>query len=117
MRRLHDPPESHEDDQHMSVEADSPQLLEAPSPYTTVALVSAKEGLDHFGQLEVPDQPIPKAIEIVISVGHVALGVGLFGALLWGMTTIGAAISAHATARPGHEVRGERDEKTAARDS
>lgn len=94
MRRLHKPPERAEDDQPQTTQPGEPKLLEAPSPYATVALVSAKEGLDHLGQLEVAERPTPRAIEYVIVAGHVALGVGLFGVLLWSASTIGAAITA-----------------------
>ena len=97
IRNIYAPPKAEDDEPQANPKADEPQVLVAPSPWSTVALVSTKQGLDAFGQMEVETSPTPKAVEIVIAVGHVALGVGLFGALLWGMTTIGAAISGHAT--------------------
>jgi len=113
IKPLYPQPEAEDNEQAEHSKAEQPQLLEAPSPFTTVALVSAKEGMDHFGQMEMPEKAIPKAVDIVISVGHVALGVGLFGVLLWGATTIGAAIGAQATKRPGQTAKGERDEEAA----
>jgi len=114
MRKVYAEPKDEDDEQQERSKTGEPQVLKAPSPFATVALVASKEGMDRLGQMEMPESPTPKAVEIVIAVGNIALGVAAFQLMLWGMTTLGAAINTHVTARPGREARGERDEEAAA---
>ena len=96
MKSLYRRPEPQGQDQDQAAGEPVLRPLEAPSPWGTVALVSTKEAVDHLGQLETAVAASPPAVEWVLRVGHIALGVGAFVLVVWGVSTAGAAISASA---------------------
>jgi len=112
MRKVYTHPKSEDDGQHQSGHEPDLKPLEGPNPWSTVALVSAKQGVDQLARLEREPARRHPIIEGIVVVGHIALGVAAFEVLIWTMSTLAAGVEQSLTAK-SRRVQGERDAATA----